>query len=206
MTVLTDSAVIRHYVADMLKDEVDVGGRVFMNRPSAVAIEELPLVIVMMDDEEDEVWAGHPEHVQEYKINQKVSITIAVEQIQDGGTNPDLNENGSDFLDWLSYQTKRAFKKDYVLAQRLTGYDPNTNYKGLVHGHRFTGASTYEVEVENERKILARQIRLELPYEEHGWVDTVFDSFEQYYAAIIRPGSSEGDTDRELIEMQGDVQ
>ena len=184
MTTFVDSAIIRHYIANMLKDAVDVGGRVFMNRPSAVNTEELPLVIVMMDEGEDEVWAGTNECVQEYKVNQRCAITIVVDQRSDGGDDPDQNEQGADYLDWLSYQVKWAFKKDYSLAQRLDGYDPNTNYKGLVYGHRFTGHSTYEATVENERKILARQIRLELPYSESGIVDTVLNSFEQYHATI----------------------
>ena len=204
--VLTDRATIRHYIADMLRDEIDVGGRVFMNRPSAIKSEEMPLVIVMMDESKNDVWSGDPEHVKSYKVQLQVNITVAVEQIADSETTPDMNDAGPDFLDWLSYQVERAFKRDPMLALRLDGYDPNSNYLGIIHGHRIEGTSTYEVETESEKTILAHQIRIVITYDEDGYVDTRFDNFEQYYAAIIRPGSTEETVDRELIEMQGDVQ
>jgi hypothetical protein len=195
---------IRHYLINLLREKIDVGGRVFSNRAtSPVFLEELPAVCVTLMDESTEVIAGSQYLVKEYRRDLNVTITVAVEEVRDPDSNINENQKGEDYLDYLALQVERELFYDYRLARRLPGFDPNTNMVGLTHGVRLTGVSTYDVDTEGDRRVIAQDLRFIYPYQSPGYVDLILPEFSEYYAAIIRTGSTEETVDRVLLAAEG---
>ena len=204
---LTTRSQIRHYIINMLKDEVDVGGRVYANRPtSPIVLEELPSVCVYFGDETTDVIAGSGFHVKEYERKALLVITIQVEEIIDPTTPINESTKGDDYLDFLGHQAERAMFHDWRLARRLPDFDPEERRAGLTHGSRLEGVSTYEPETEGERRVIAQDLRFLIPYRTPGYKDLKLDDFQSYYAALIRVGSDETTIDRVLLAAEGEIE
>lgn len=201
---MASRAEIRHYLINLLKDTIDVGGRVFSNRAtSPLFLEELPALCVTLMDETTEVLAGSTFLVKEYRRDLTAVITVAVEDVEDPAVPINENQKGEDYLDYLAAKVERELFYDYRLARRLPGFDPNTNMQGLTHGVRLTGVATYDVDTEGDRRVIAQDLRFTYPYQSPGYKDLILPDFNGYYAAIIRVGSTEETTDRVLLAAEG---
>lgn len=203
MIKLVTRAVIRHYLVDMFKDEVDVGNRVFANRPSDAFLEELPCLFLFFEDEPTEIIVGDRFGVKVYQRTAQLNVCVVCEGLR----TPDesAKNKGEDFLDFLGHQVEQAFYNDWRLARRLKDFDPNTNYEGLTHGNRLVSVTPYEVDTDSERRMLAQDLRWVVPYQTNAFVDKKYDSFEAYKADIIRVGSTAETVDRVLLSAEGEL-
>lgn len=179
---LTTRAKIRHYITVMMIDEVDVGGRVFVNRPGRLLNGELPALCISYGDETVEVISGSRHLPKLYRRDLEISFTIAVE----GATGDTLDDDtdGDDYIDWLGESVDRAMARDPRLASRLDGYDADTNYIGLTEGHVLRGVSTYEPDVDGEKRIIAQELRFLIPYVTSARVENRLQDFLEYQAEI----------------------
>jgi len=195
---------IRHYIKSLLLEKIDVGGRVFACRPtSPLFLDELPAVCIYYGEETTETWSGSEFIVKEYQRHLPITVTIAVEDIVNPEDDIDTSDKGEDFLDYLGSQVERELFYDYRLARRLPDFDPNTNFVGLTHGSRLEGVTPYDVETEDDRRVIAQDIRMIYPYLCPGYLDLRLETFAEYNAAIIRVGSTEETTDRVLLAAEG---
>lgn len=204
--ILHPRTKIRHYIAAMLKDKVDVGERVFTCRPtSPLFLQELPAICIYYGEENANVWSGSEFFVKEYRRDLPITITIAVEDIVEPEDDIEESQKGEDYLDYLGVQVENELFYDRQLARRLPDFDPNTNFKGLTHGSKLDSVDAYDVQTEDERRVIAQDIRMIYPYQSPGYLDLRLFGFNQYYAAIIRVGSTETTTDRVLLAAEGDI-
>lgn len=205
--VISSRAKIRHYLADMLKEKVDVGGRVFINRAkSATFIEELPAINITFSDEENKVIVGSEFFPQYYQRNASIIITIAAEEIIAVDDELNTSRKGEDFADYLADQIESALGDDWNLSKRHHDFEENNPEKtGLTFGHQITGSSLYEVEVDSERKIIAMDIRVTFPYEKKARPIKRYGYFESYLADIVRVGATDETVDPVLVSAEGDL-
>jgi hypothetical protein len=205
--VITTRAKIRHYLAALLRDNVDVGRRVFVNRAkSSLFLNELPAVNITFSDEENKVILGDEFFPKSYRRNAAVIVTIVVEDIIAEGEELNESEKGEDFIDFLSMQVEHAIQSDWRFAKRLPGFDADRPSGGLTWGHQITGSSLYEVEIENERKIIAMDIRIVFPYETESIPEMRLPDFKTYKADIIRVGTTPETVDPVLMPIEGAIQ
>lgn len=198
--------LIRHYIKNMLLDEVDVGGRVFVGRPNApLFIETLPAVNIHFGEEPADVNVGDRYHVKDHIKKLETVVTVVVENQLELNEDPYETNRGEDFLDYLSAQVEYAFNDDWMLARRLPNFDPNTNYTGLASGIRLLGTLTYDVESEATRTCIGQSLRYEIPYVSKAYTDRRLSDFREYYAAIVRVGVTEETVDPVLLEILGDL-
>lgn len=197
---------IRRYIVDMLRETVDVGGRVFANRPtSAVFQHELPVVLVYFEDEDNQVWVGDSLHQKVLRKNLEVNVTTVVENIYDPTANLDDLRMGEDYLDFLVEQVEDSLHFDHTLARRLPEFDPNHNFLGLVQGSMQSGSTTYEVETDGERSMIANTLKVTYAYERDTFKDKRFASFDEYLAEIVKVGATSETVDPVLIAAQGRI-
>lgn len=183
MTIQTNRSRIRHYISTMLKDEIDVEGRVYVNEPSVLFEKQLPAVTVSYGDRESVLRAGTKYHTKKSNKKQTIVITVGVPDIYEAG-DINLKEKAEDYLDYLSDQIEKSFELDWNLARRLDAYDENNNYlDGLIIGNTFVGDSTYQ-DIKGEIKLHFRSMRYDVTYETYNYPDFVFDNFESYLADI----------------------
>lgn len=198
-------ATIRKYAVQLLKDNVDVGGRVYANRPSALFLEELPCLCVFFETEATEIIAGDRYHVKEYQRDAQLVVCAVVEGDRSPGDVSENGQHGEDFLDYIGFQIEQAFFSDWRFARQLPDFDSNTNFHGLLLGSKLVSVTPYEVDTESERRMLAQDLHWLLPYRTRGYVDKKYKSFDEYKAEIVRVGSTATTTDRVLISAEGDL-
>lgn len=170
---------IRRYIKEMLSAKVDVGGRVFTGRPnSPLFISELPAINIHFADEPAEINVGNAFFVKEYLKTANVVITVVVENQLAPDEDPRTTNRGEDYADYLGGQVEKAFHDDWMLARRLEGFDPDTNYLGLTHGSKLVGTFPYDVESEAEKTCIGYVLRYEIPYADDGTPDRRYPYFE----------------------------
>lgn len=196
-------SAIKHYAVNMLKTQIDVGERVFANRPDPIFLEELPCICVYFDEETTDILSGDRYHVREYQRETMLVVCIVVEDLVAPQTSINISQRGEDFIDYLGYQVEQAFFDDIHFARNLTGFDPNTNVQGLTLGQRLLSVAPYEVAIENEKRMIAQELKWVLPYQTPGYVNKKYPTFAEYYADIVRVGSTEETIDRVLIAAEG---
>lgn len=168
--------LIRNYIKAMLKQHVDIGGRVFFGRPNSPLFrEEMPCINVHFGEEPAEVLTGSAVNVREYKKTCDLVLTVVAEN----NTTDDYPEaiDAENTVDIICYQIEEIFKADNKLAKQLPDYDPNTNFLGLSYGCRLISSTVYDVDTEAEKAIVGKVLRYEVPYLDHGWPDKRFPEF-----------------------------
>ena len=199
---------IRYYAAALLTKELQgVGDKIFMNRPNPVFLEELPCVLIYFEEENVEVISGDNEQPVEYQRNLRLSVDCwAEEQRRDDLEDPNKNQSGEDYLDYLGEQIETIFADDFLFAKLLPGYDPNTNYDGLLMGMRILSVTPYDPNTEGDRKCIAQRLLFEMPYQTSFYKkERKFKDFSEYLFQIIRVGSDESTIDRVLLEAEGEL-
>jgi hypothetical protein len=190
----------------MLKEKVDVGGRVYSNRPdSPLFLEEVPAICVTFGQETNEVFVGTDFKPKEYLRHLTLVITAAVDSAKDPDADINESQEAEDYLDWLMEQVEHAVEDDWRLAKRLTGYSPTKHTPGLTHGSKQTTTATYEVTTDDERRLLVQDTTYVFPYITHTYRDKRLPDFLEYYAALIRVGSNEETVDRVLLDAEGEL-
>lgn len=203
---MSQRADIRHYITNLLKNNIPIENRVYANRiNSPIFLEQLPCICVYFEDEQVEMISGSQFRVKEYQKLLTIAITIVVEDIVVNEDNIDESSKGEDYLDYLSEQVERVLFFDWRLARNLDDFDEEQHTNGLTFGSRLLNTTLYDVETESDRRIIAQTIRFLYPYNVAGYLDLRYKDFESFYAAIIRVGSDENTTDRELLEMENNL-
>ncbi len=175
---------IRHYARDLLVDSVDVGGRVFLNRPHPVFFDSLPCVLVYAAAEPVEVIVGDQYSPKEYQRNLRLNVDIVVEEQCRPDVDPESNMAAEDLADKLAWQIERAFSNDWTFARRSPNFDPNANAPGLLLGLRLVDTTPYSIDGEGDVRLLVQRMQWELPYESPAYVDSKYRDFLEYYAEM----------------------
>lgn len=200
-----ERTIIRHYAVDLLKRNVEVGGRVYANRPSAVFLHELPMIVVSFTRENIEPYTGDKYNpvIHERTLSLAVDILCEEPALADGqqiNTSP----SGDDELDRLGEQVERAFFADHTFAKNLPGYDPDKEYDSLLMGMRLEEVVPFEVETEAERRVLGQRLVFGCPYAKDVTANIRWPALRSYYVAFVAPGSDETTVDRVLTAAQGE--
>jgi hypothetical protein len=196
---------VREYAVDLVKNNVDVGGRVFANRPDPVFLSELPCALVYFSDEQNDIIGGDTMRPRVYQRNLRLNVDILVEEQLRPNTNKALNQAAEDLCDKLADQCERAFFNDHLFAKSLPDYDANTNWNiGLLLGSRLAATTPYNTDSDGETRIVAQRLQWELPYDTALQGDKKYKNFLSYKADIIRINSDEDTVDRVLREAEGE--
>ena len=199
-------SAVRKYVGLMLTEKLDVGGRVFINRTSPPDENEIPCALVSTDEETARAIGG-TEYVA--RVRQRgllVNIDILVTEEIRPGTGQHKNEAADDYLDRLGWEVEQAFDDDLFFEKLLNGFDVNKSVNtGLLLGQRLVSTTPYSTDSKGGTRLLGQRIQYELPYETETQGNKKYDDFLEYYAAIIRDGSTVDTVDRVLIAAEGET-
>lgn len=195
-------SAVRKYAIKLLKDNVDVGKKVFPNRPSPIFASEVPCILVYFAAEPTDIIVGDQYNPTEYKRNLRLNIDILnVETVNPAA---DINENTGveDILDTLAWEVENAMADDYQFAKNLKGYEPNKQYASLLLGSRIVSTDPYNIDLSGEERIVAQRIQYELPYETPNYLDKKYPYFTDYYAQFnyVKDGVDTGEI---LLEAEG---
>ena len=199
--------LIWKYALAGLKEKLDLGGRVFYNRPSEVIVKrEAPCALLFVPSEKKDLETGDKYIGDSYVRSMRLEVTIC-EQMKDKEGVEGLQER----LDDHTKMIEDYFKNDNFFAKQLAAYDPD-QWKfefderglGLIAGLGFDDLQT-EIFSENESHFGAQQTSVVLHYQDDGFVtDKKYPYWKGYLAKIMKYGYDESTVDPVLIEAEGD--
>jgi hypothetical protein len=163
---------IRYYIVDMLKSAVDVGGRVFANRPDPCFLSEAPCVFVYFGNESIDIESGDRYCAHEYERTLSVKIDI-------------LSLESEDHLDYLGEQVENALGHDWFLGRNLDGFS-ETNRIGLSRGMTLASVEPYEVNTSSENTAYGQTITVNVPYIYDNYSHEKPSTWKEYYFEIRR--------------------
>ena len=191
---------IRAYAWSILKDNVDVNERVFLNRPNPLLLEELPAITIYFNSESVEIAEGDRHIVQQYERKLNLVIDVLMEQ----PTDPDQFQRVEDELDLLARQVEREFHKDIFFNKQIEGYTGLGYDPGLLTGLRLLSTIPDSIESNSDRVIACQSLTFELCYLDDAFLEEKGGIFESYLMQINRVGWDEDTVDPTLIEAEGD--
>jgi len=196
---------IRKYVKKLLKNKVDVGDRIYCNRPSPIFLHELPCVLIFFTAEPVDIIVGDTTNPKEYQRNLRLNIDV----ITDEPIDPDLELNESDaaedVLDAMAWQVEMAMADDWTLSKLLPGYDPNAQeVNGLSMGTRLVSTDPYNIDTDSERRLAGQRLQFEVPYETPAYTDKKYTDFLEYLAEFYEVKDGEV-VDNVLTAAEGKV-
>jgi hypothetical protein len=162
--------LIRHYIVDMLSENVDVGNRVFEARPnSPLFLDELPCINVHFTSEVISPSSGSKYYAKEHERVVDTIVTVCVENQLKKNENFLKTQRGQDYLDVLAQQVEDSFIGDRFFSKRLTDFDPNDNYDGLACGNKLNDIVVYDIESETNKTIIGKVLRFQVRYVGRSW-------------------------------------
>lgn len=179
---------IKTYIVDMLKNAVDVGDKVFPNRPSPLFLNEAPCVLVYFGNETVDIESGDKYCAHEYERTVAVHTDI-------------LSVESEDHLDFLGEQIEHAFSNDWFLGRNLPGYS-ETNRIGLSRGITLAGVEPYDINTDSENTIYGQRLTWSVPYIYDNYSNEKLQTWEEYKFEITR----DTETDPVLSTGEGDMQ
>ena len=196
---------VRKYAVELIKANVDVGERVFPNRPSPIFATETPCVLVYFAAEPMDIIVGDQYNPKEYKRNLRLNIDILDTETVNPAADINKNSGVEDILDTLAWQIENAMADDYQFAKNLKGFNPNGNYESLLLGSRIVSTDPYNIDLSGEERIVAQRIQYELPYETPNYLDKKYPYFTDFYAQFnyVKDGEDTGEI---LLEAEGKIQ
>jgi len=194
--------VIRRYLVNLLKANIDVAGRVFPNRPSPLFLQELPCVLIHFGQEPAEVIAGDMYSPKQYQRNLRTNIDVITEELIDPDSLLNESQKTEDKMDFLAWQIEQTIFDDWTLGRNLPDYDPEVP-NGLTLGMRLVNTEPYIIDDKTERRILANRIQFETPYETDAYKLKRFKDFDEYDMKINRVGWTADTVDPTLIAAEG---
>lgn len=195
---------IRKYIVELLKQEVDVAGRVFPNRPSPLFITELPCVLVYFASETSKIIVGDLHCPKEYERDARVNIDVMAAEAINPDQEINENTNTEDLLDYLSWQIEQAINGDYLLAKNGPEYDEK-NPCGLTLGISLLSNEPYNVETGSEKRIIAQRNHFSVPYNSTAYREYRYKSFDSYNMKIQKVGWDIATIDPTLTEAEGNL-
>lgn len=193
---------IRRYLVDLLKSEVDVGGKVFPNRPSPIFLNETPCVLVYFATESAEIIVGDKYNPKEYERTPQVNIDVLSDEVINPAANPNESQETEDRLDFYSWQIEQAIWGDQLLAKNLDGYDPD-NPCGLTLGISLLSNEPYNIDTGSDRRIVAQRNAFSVPYNSIAYREYRYKTFEEYNMKINKVGWDLTTVDPTLNEAEG---
>lgn len=192
---------IRAYAWEMLKEEMDVGGRVFLNRPNPYIIKELPAACLYFTTGISLLSEGDRYIPQAYERQLNLTVDVMAEAPTD--PNGDIRVEAE--LDNLSRQAERAFGNDVFFMRRLSGFDDTwTSEDGLIAGSAQIDEEMGLMEI-GDRLLSGQTTTFQIKY-----FDTCFEPerskyFEYYSILINKMGWNEQTVDPTLIGAEGTI-
>ena len=193
---------IRVYAWDMLKAAIDVGGKVYLNRPNPVLTYDCPFATIYFSTETTEVKEGDRYVPQLYERKLGLVIDVCDEQPVD----PDKLQRVEDRLDLLARQVEREFSKDIFFQRRLDGYSNEITDPGLIAGLRLVSTIPDSLQLNNDRVLATQSLTFEITYTDEAFVEKKGGIFESYLMQINRVGWDGSTVDPTLIEAQGEFE
>ena len=170
-------------------------------------LEELPAVNITFGEEENKVIDGSEFFPKWYECTSSIIATVVCDDIINASDGINESEKGADYIDYLAEQVEQTIGDDWYLSRRHPDYDEDRpEQTALTDGHRITGSSLYEVEVDSERRLLAIDIRIQFRYEKKARPTRRLRDFQTYLADIVRVGATDETVDPVLMSADGDVQ
>lgn len=195
---------IRRYIQALLLKKMDMGKRIFTNRPSPRFLETLPCVCIHYGPEPANIWRGDEYNVDEYERK----LTILVDIILEEQLRPDMdieeNMDAEDLLDSHGLDVENAMDHDHTLGRLLDDWDDETG-EGLSMGSRLISVDPYKIGEDADREIIAQRLTFEVPYLSETILNLRLPDFLYYRVDINKPGFEENTVDPELISAEGTV-
>lgn len=194
----------------MLKTRVDVGGRVFANRPSPLFLEELPCICVHFGPEPTTVITGSPKIPRDYERNLTLYVDIINDDPIDEESTPEQSQKNEDFVDEIAFYIERAFDDDIFLAKDLPDYNPRDKTKdaraiGLTYGRVLSSTDPYNADSKGDRRVIGSRLSWQLPYGTSAVIDKKLEDFNEYNAKFQKVGATEDTVDPTLLEAEGTI-
>jgi len=164
--------LIRKYIVEMMKENIDVGERVFTCRPSPVFLNEAPCIFVQTGSEGVEVESGDKYCAHEYEKTLTVNIDI-------------LSLESLDHLDYLGEQVENAFCYDWMLGRRYSDFDISAP-TGLSRGVTLASADAYEVDTDSENTAYGQRLTYSVPYIWDNYSKDKLPTWDEYKFDIVR--------------------
>ena len=156
---------IRHYAVELLKHKVDLGGRVFANRPAPRFLENLPCICVYFEAEPTTTKVGSGNIPKQQERTLTLNVDILTEDPIDSESEIEMSQKGEDFLDEIALQVEMALYDDKFFAKELDGYDPQDIDSGLIDGVILTNTIPYGMDSGGDRRIIAQRLQWNAIYE-----------------------------------------
>ena len=196
---------IRKYLLDLLKAGVDVGGRVYSGRPAPRFLQNLPCILISYGPEEIKVISGSDVSPKQYERRFRLNVDIIAQStVDEEGGDPEANDTAEDELDELAGAAEIALSDDWTLGKRLPNWNPEEG-NGLSLGLRIMSTDPYNIGTDEEPRIIAHRLTIEVPYETDAYLDKKFRNFGEYYMAINRVGYDGTTIDPTLISAEGNL-
>lgn len=182
-------AIIRKYVATMLSQKMDTGGRVFMSRPSPLLLDELPAVCIFWGPEKAEISSGDRYNPREYERTGQLMVDILVEEPRDPqkpGNLAELSQEGEDLVDRLAFQAEVAMMEDPTLGLLLPDYDPEDG-EGLAEAVTLDNSTPYTLpdEKRQDRRVLGMRVQFNVYYSTEAVPNKRHPDFLDYHMDLV---------------------
>jgi len=196
--------VIRRYIQKLLSNKVDVGKRVYTNRPSPRMLEHLPCICIHYGPEPATAWSGDEYNVDKYERKLRINIDIIVEEQLRPDEDIEKNIDAEDLLDSFGLEVEDEMNHDYTLGRLLDDWDPEDG-DGLSMGSRLITVDPYKIGEDADREIIAQRLTYEVPYISESIRNLRVPNFLYYRVDITKTGVDESTVDPVLIAAEGKI-
>lgn len=192
---------ILYYAWDLLKDALDVGGRVYLHRSNNLDVYELPAVCMFFTGESVSPFSGSVQIPDEYLRSASINVDVFAENPND----PEKVFRVEELLNSLARQAEFAFFNDVFFSKRLSTNTNSLSDPGLLSGISLTAVEPFEMET-TERILACQRLTFDLSY-----LDPIFDEkkaaiFDSYLVEIRKVGWDGDTVDPVLIAAEGEFE
>ena len=193
---------ITAYTWALLKDNVDIGGKVFPQKPNKAMLSQLPCVCIYFIAEPVVVSSGDSYVPTQYERQLQLAIDVLVQQqVTSSGERIEVR------LDQWGRQIEEAISDDPFYSKRLSSCTGNIKTDpGLICGARLTGTTPYDISEEpGEVTAAAQSLVYELPYLDYAYPEHKWELMTSFMMEIRRVGWDEATVDPVLIASEEDL-
>ena len=195
---------VRKYIQALLKDSLDVGGKVFTIRPSELLQDELPCVTVTYGACMLEAFEGSQHSTKEYECKQTVFIDILAQESHTPSIAIDQAAAAEDLLDSLARQVLLEVGDDSFFNKQYVDYDQDADNSttGLVAGHLFRSIEPYNFKGKDNKVFIGNRMELQVEYREVVAKVKRAVPFDSANMKINKSGYDDDTVDPTLLESQ----
>lgn len=190
---------ILYYASDLVAANTDVGGRVYLHRPTNLDIYELPAVCIFFSGEQILPFTGGSQIPDEYLRSAAINIDVFAENPND----PDNIFRVEEFLNSLCRQIELALFDDIFFSKRLPSYTGSLSDPGLLSSISLASVEPYEID-SGEHILMCQRMTFNFSYIDLMFSEKKTSEIESYLVEIRRVGWDEDTVDPVLTAAEGD--